>query len=97
MIAFKMTEWENCGKWYIANTEDIGGIANNWWFPAKILNIPLDLYVKKLVEEYHADITYYEDKNLLLYSFKNLSDLSKYKRWVNTSVRATLRKMNCLK
>ena len=56
---YKASEWEVAGKWYIADTSDLGNDSAAWWIPARIIGISLTDYILLLQNEYHAVIDKY--------------------------------------
>ena len=46
-------------------------------------------YVKMLIEDYHAEVTYFADKSVLLMSWKSQAECRKFKNWVNRRARET--------
>lgn len=89
MSLYKMEEWKaSSGNWYCNCVSNLGGGSGSWWIPARILEMPLDEFVKLLISKFKvSDIKYFEDKNLLLYSWKKQSDMRIYKNFVNKVAR----------
>lgn len=55
LVTFK--EWQGgSGKWYCGDTSEFGkSLACKWWVPARIIEKPLDEYVKWFIETYKPD------------------------------------------
>ena len=90
---YKLTEWESGagGRWYCNDVSDLGNGSGLWYYPARMLNISPDEYVKMLVEKYKPDdISYNADTNVLVFSWNTQSAMRKYKNEMN----AIARKMN---
>lgn len=85
----KYTEWQNAsGKWYCGNIADVAGESNKWWYPARVLNLPLEEYVKQLVEVHKAEIIGFDGKTLL-YGWDNYEDAHRFVLYVNKIFRRT--------
>jgi hypothetical protein len=53
-----------------------------------MLNISPAEYVQLLIERFHPDrIKYFEDRDVLIYSWKRLDDCRKFKNWLNAEAR----------
>lgn len=87
-MTFKVEVFQNGSLWRVANTKDVGTIRNQWWYIPRILNIPLDEYVKKLKDEFNAeDIQVGGRFNCLTFGFRTLMAAEKYALWVNRKMR----------
>lgn len=87
---FKMSEWESGAgdRWYCGDIEDLGNNSGAWWIPARMLGMKLTDYVDMLVNTFKIDyISYNQEKNVLVYSWKNQNDMRKYKNWINAAAR----------
>lgn len=88
---FESKEWEICGKWYSADTGDLKNNSSAWWLPARLLGISLEAYVEKLVNEFHANVSFIpktaRGNSLLIYSWNKQSDCHKYTLWINKEAR----------
>lgn len=79
---YKYTEWQSpSGRWYVAHTDNMQ--LSRWWLAPRALNIPVDEYLKILVEKYHADhISFYDysdaRNSFLSFSFEHYEDAHKY-------------------
>lgn len=81
-------EWGSSGSWYCNDTSDLCSVRALWWAPARMLNISPAEYVQLLIERFHPDrIKYFEDRDVLIYSWKRLDDCRKFKNWLNVEAR----------
>ena len=85
----KYVEWtDGIGNWYCNDTSDLMSPRALWWAPARMLNIsPVD-FVQLLIEKFKPDnIKYFEDKDVLIYSWKSQSQMRLFKNWLNAQAR----------
>lgn len=87
---YKASEWQSgSGKWHCIDTSDLVGGSAMWWLPCRILDLSPADFVKMLIEKYNANITWMEEKNLLLWDWdadKQL-DMRKFKNMLNAVAR----------
>ena len=85
----KYTEWnDGFGNWHCNDTSDLCSVRALWWTPARMLNISPAEYVKLLVEKFHPDkITYIEEADVLIYSWRKQADMRAFKNWLNAQAR----------
>lgn len=83
---YKVTEWQSpTGYWHCNDTSDLAGIAGLWWVPARVLGVSPAEYIEILVRDFKPDNISFN--NILLFSWKNQSDMRKYKNWINKIAR----------
>lgn len=79
----KYSEWQSAsGIWYCGNIADVAGDSNKWWYPARLIGLPIDEYVKQLVEIHKAIIFGFDGKTLI-YGWKNYADVHKFVLYIN--------------
>lgn len=84
----RYTEWENNNMWYCNDTSDVSSIRFEWWVPARMLGISPAEYVQLIITQFHPDrIKYNEERNVLVYCWKNINDMRKFKNWLNAQAR----------
>ena len=85
----KYVEWQSAnGNWLCNDTSDLCSPRALWWIPARMLGISPAEYVKLLIEKFHPDrIEYFQDTNVLVYSWKNISACRAFKNWLNAEAR----------
>ena len=85
----KYVEWQDAsGSWLCNDTSDLCSIRAKWWAPARMLNSSPAEFVQLLIEQFHPDrIKYFQDTDVLVYSWKNINDMRKYKNWLNAQAR----------
>ena len=84
----RYSEWGEPGAWYCNDVSDLCSVRALWWVPARMLGISPADYVQLLIEKFHPDsIKYFEDTNVLVYSWKNISDMRAFKNWINAEAR----------
>jgi hypothetical protein len=87
----KFEEWQDgCGNWCCNDVSDLGHDSGAWWHPCRLLKITPAEFVKLLVEVYHcSDIHFTTSRNVLMYSWKDQSQMRKFKNWLNAQARKT--------
>ena len=46
----KVAEWQDtAGRWRVADTSDLANDSAAWWYPARMLNMPLEEYINLLI------------------------------------------------
>lgn len=84
---YRMEEWyDQYSDTYHCNDVYVKG-GGVWWLVPRMLQMNPAEYIKMLVEVYHADLVYFKDKSVLLMSWKNQSEMRKFKNWVNKKAR----------
>jgi hypothetical protein len=81
--------WEGAGGAYFVNDcTDLKSNRGKWWVPARALGISPAAFVELLVTRFHPDnIKYLEEADVLIYSWKKLSDARAFKNWLNAEIR----------
>lgn len=89
MHLLKYEEWQGAGNtWYCNDLKELSGLAGFWWIPARMLNISPAEYVELLITKFKPDrIKYYQEQDVLIYSWKNINDCRKFKNWLNAEAR----------
>lgn len=84
----KLVEWHDAcvGTWHCNDTSQ-GFKSAAWWIVPRMLGMELDAFVKMLVEDYHAEVSYYPQNDVLLYQWRNQADMRKYKNRMNAIAR----------
>ena len=75
------------GYWHCMNDSDLANGSNIWWKFPRSINISLEEYIKTLALDFHATLEYLEKSDILLFSWKNQSDMRKFKNWANRKYR----------
>lgn len=85
---YKMTEWydSTVGTWH-CNDVSHGYQYAVWWVVPRLLNISPANYVKLLIEDYHAEVTYFKDEDVLIFQWRNQSDMRRFKNTINRIAR----------
>ena len=84
----KISEWQGGGgAWYAADTSDLKNRSSVWWKIPRLLNIPLDDYVKMLVNEYNVDYINLTDTGFLCFSWNSYNKCHKYVLNMNRKLR----------
>lgn len=89
MHLLKFEEWQGAGGyWHCNDLSDLKNMSSAWWHPARMLNISPADFVKLLIEKFHPDhIKYYEEADVLTYSWRKQADCRKFKNWINAEAR----------
>ena len=84
----KYTEWGETGSWYCNDISDLCSVRALWWAPARMLNISPAEFVELLINKFHPDrIRYFEDTDVLVYSWRKQTDMRVFKNWLNAEAR----------
>lgn len=85
----KYVEWtDGIGNWYCNDTSNLSGIAGLWWVPARMLGLSPADYVQLLIEEFKPDeVKYFEDNDVLIYSWKSQVAMRSFKNFINAEAR----------
>ena len=84
----KYTEWEIAGNWYTNDTSDLTSIRARWWAPARMLGISPADYVQLIIDKFKPDsISYYQENDVLVYSWKSQAAMRLFKNWLNAEAR----------
>lgn len=73
------------GKWYINCPKRVGKVENQWWYPARRMNMELDNFVKMLVDDFHVNNISFN--SILLYSWDDRAAANKFKLFLNKKAR----------
>lgn len=83
----KYTEWQNNLGWLTGDVSDLGKGSNYWWYPARMLEIPIEDFLL-LLKKYNVSKVYYnKDANVLIYSWDNYSDCHKFTLFINAEAK----------
>ena len=87
---FRMEEWQSPGgMWYCAHTGSFPSDVDLWIIPARLLGLPLDKYIMYIKENYKsAHIHIREDGGFVSISWESLTEMRKFKNWMNAKSRA---------
>lgn len=81
-------EWGDCTGWTCNDTSDLCSQRGLWWIPARMLHISPVEYVEMLITRFKPDrIKYFPDTNVLVYSWRNQSDMRRFKNFINAEAR----------
>lgn len=85
----KYTEWtDGCGNWLCNDLSDLQSIRSLWWAPARMLNLSPSDFVEMLIKDFKPDrIKYFEEADVLVYSWKSQAKMRVFKNWLNAQAR----------
>jgi len=85
----KYVEWQGVnGDWYCNDTSDLSSVRSLWWTPARMMNISPAEYVELLIKNFKPDnILYFQEANVLIYSWRSQAAMRKFKNWLNAQAR----------
>lgn len=84
----RYSEWGEPGSWQCNDVSDLCSVRALWWAPARMLNISPAEYAKLLIEKFHPDsIKYFQETDVLCYSWKKQADMRVFKNWLNAEAR----------
>ena len=76
------------GNYHTNDCTDLASMRGLWWIPARMLGITPAEYVQLLIERFKADrIKYYQDADVLVYSWRSLQKARDFKNWLNAEAR----------
>ena len=76
------------GNFHVNDCTDLKSIRGLWWVPARMLGISPAEYVELLVVRFKVDkIKYFEEADVLVYSWKSLQKARDFKNWLNAEAR----------
>jgi hypothetical protein len=87
---YKVNEWESASRWYVNDTQDLAGVAGEWWVAARVLGLSLPEYVCLLKDKFDASHFFFRgdvEKSLLMFSFDTQLDARAYKNYINEVAR----------
>lgn len=89
MHLLRYEEWQGAGGyWHCNDISDLKNGSAAWYHPARMLNISPADFVKLLIERFKPDhIKFYEDANVLTYSWKSQAAMRLYKNFINKKAR----------
>ena len=80
-------EWQQGGRWYCNDTNDLTGLGCKWYTPARLLNMPLVDFVKMLIDKFQVDYISFPNQDILIYSWKSQAKMRVFKNWLNKEMR----------
>ena len=85
----KYSEWQgDGGNWYCNDVSDLSSVRCKWWAPARMMNISPAEYVQWLIDNFKPDtIKYYQEQDVLIYSWKNQTNMRVFKNKLNALAR----------
>lgn len=86
MSVYKMTEWEQNGKWHCIDTSNFKAGSAMWWIPCRILGMTPAEFTQYLLDN-NANISWNPEIPLLLWSFDKQSDMRRVKNHINKVAR----------
>ena len=90
-MIYEAVEWQDpTGCWHVKSVQKLGTVSSQWWFPARILNMPLDEFLVMLKEQYHwtPDAAFNDGLNVIgHWEKKDYAHAHKYKLMINRIAR----------
>lgn len=83
-------ELENNGEWSIFAPKELGKIGNQWYTPARALNMELKDYVSLIITKFNPDnikFSIVPKNGLLLFSWHSQAKMRLFKNWLNKEMR----------
>ena len=81
-------EWKSeSGSWNCNCIDKLSTNAGAWYTPARILGWDPADYVQYVIDNFHPDIHYNKEKCLVFFSWKDQSQMRKFKNWINAAAR----------
>ena len=89
MAVFKLTEFQgSSGMWYCNDVSNFVGGSGNWWNAARAWNLSPAAFIEMLIKDFKPDnISYNQDKNVLVYSWKSQITMRNFKNKTNAAAR----------
>lgn len=87
-MKIKLSEWEQDGYWHAADVSAVGQGSSTWWFIPRALNMSLVDYVEMVITKFKPDrVHYFEEVNLLYFTWKSQAAMRLYKNQINAMLR----------
>jgi len=88
-MLYKQTEWKSNERWHCNCVDNLAGGSGYWWHPARIMGISPAEFLKWLLsQDFKPDfISHNEDCSFVGWSWKNQTQMRKYKRFINKLAR----------
>jgi hypothetical protein len=85
----RYTEWQGeSGRWYCNDISDLTSVRAKWWAPARMMNISPAEYAQWIISNFKPDtIIYYQEQDVLIYSWKKQADMRVFKNKLNALAR----------
>lgn len=81
MQIYKEEEWQDSlGRWHCACVSPI--MKNNWYIPAKVLEISVAELARLYITEYNAEIAY-KRSSLFIATWEKKEDMRRWKKYIN--------------
>ena len=91
-MLYKMSEWENNGKFYCGCIDDLGHDSGVWYLPCRFLNLTPAAYLEMVITKYKPDHIFYSmdnDNCICSWFWKKQSDMRLFKNYINKKARET--------
>ena len=76
------------GNFHVNDCTDLKSIRGLWWVPARMLGISPAEYVELLIVRFKVDkIKYFQEADVLIYSWNSLQKAREFKNWLNAEAR----------
>lgn len=80
----KYTYWESAGKYFVNDTTNLCAETSKWWYPARLMRIPLTDFILLLKNKFNAFIISYNQQNdFLYYYFDSEINAKKFCNFIN--------------
>lgn len=89
-MLYKMTEWENNGKFYCGCVDDLGHDSGVWYLPCRFLDLSPAKYLEMVITKFKPDHIFYaiDDKHCVIsWSWNKQSDMRLLKNHINAAAR----------
>lgn len=88
-MLFKMEEWQSpTGKWHCGHVSSFPKGVSLWIQPARMMNMPVDEYLKWVVENFKPNNFFAsDDYSFVSWSWNNIKDMRKFKNKINKIAR----------
>ena len=88
-MVWQAKEWQSTsGKWHCNCVDDLGGIAGEWYMPARILGVSPAEYVQYMIKNFKPDdIHINKEKCLIFFSWDKVEKERKWKNYINKIAR----------
>lgn len=75
------------GKWYVNCPKRVAKVENQWFYPARRMNMDLDKFCELLINDFKVD--YIDFTSFLYYSWseEHYALANKFKLWLNKQAR----------
>ena len=89
-MLYKMSEWENNGRFHCGCVDDLAHDSGVWYLPCRFLDLTPAQYLEMVITKFKPDDFYYSMKDntcFCSWSWSKQSDMRLFKNFINKKAR----------